>query len=61
VNTSGDGFLAMFDGRQRAIHYATAVRDAVQALGVCTPVGTPASAKSAATTSVGSPCTSVRG
>ena len=28
MNTSGDGFLAMFDGPQRAI------RDAVQALGI---------------------------
>jgi class 3 adenylate cyclase len=34
VNTSGDGFLAMFDGPQRAIRCATAIRDAVQALGI---------------------------
>ena len=34
VNTSGDGFLAMFDGPQRAIHCAMAIRDAVQALGI---------------------------
>jgi class 3 adenylate cyclase/pimeloyl-ACP methyl ester carboxylesterase len=34
VNTSGDGFLAMFDGPQRAIRCAMAVRDAVQALGI---------------------------
>jgi class 3 adenylate cyclase len=34
VNTSGDGFLAMFDGPQRAIRCAVAVRDAVQALGI---------------------------
>ncbi|MDT5181465.1 MAG: hypothetical protein QOJ95_5663 [Mycobacterium sp.] len=34
VNTSGDGFLAMFDGPQRAIRCATAIRDSVQALGV---------------------------
>ena len=34
VNTSGDGFLAMFDGPQRAIRCAMAIRDAVQALGV---------------------------
>jgi class 3 adenylate cyclase len=33
VNTSGDGFLAMFDGPQRAIRCAMAIRDAVQALG----------------------------
>jgi class 3 adenylate cyclase len=32
VNTSGDGFLAMFDGPQRAIRCAMAIRDAVQAL-----------------------------
>jgi class 3 adenylate cyclase len=34
VNTSGDGFLAMFDGPQRAIRCATAIRDAVQVLGI---------------------------
>jgi class 3 adenylate cyclase len=34
VNTSGDGFLAMFDGPQRAIRCATAIRDAVQSLGI---------------------------
>ena len=34
VNTSGDGFLAMFDGPQRAIRCAMAIRDAVQTLGV---------------------------
>jgi class 3 adenylate cyclase len=34
VSTSGDGFLAMFDGPQRAIRCAMAVRDAVQALGI---------------------------
>jgi class 3 adenylate cyclase len=34
VNTSGDGFLAMFDGPQRAIRCAMAIRDAVQALGL---------------------------
>jgi hypothetical protein len=33
VNTSGDGFLAMFDGPQRAIRCAMAIRDAVRALG----------------------------
>ena len=31
VNTSGDDFLAMFDGPQRAIRCAMAIRDAVQA------------------------------
>jgi class 3 adenylate cyclase len=34
VNTSGDGFLAVFDGPQRAIRCAIAIRDAVQALGI---------------------------
>ena len=31
---SGDGFLAMFDGPQRAIRCAMAIRDAVQSLGI---------------------------
>jgi class 3 adenylate cyclase/pimeloyl-ACP methyl ester carboxylesterase len=34
VNTSGDGFLAMFDGPQRAIRCAMAIRDAVHALDI---------------------------
>jgi class 3 adenylate cyclase len=34
VNTSGDGFLAMFDGPQRAIRCAMAIGDAVHALGI---------------------------
>jgi class 3 adenylate cyclase len=34
VNTSGDGFLAMFDGPQRAIRCAMAIREAVHALGI---------------------------
>jgi class 3 adenylate cyclase/pimeloyl-ACP methyl ester carboxylesterase len=34
VNTSGDGFLAMFDGPQRAIRCATSIRDSVRALGI---------------------------
>jgi class 3 adenylate cyclase len=34
VNTSGDGFLAMFDGPQRAIRCAMAIRDALQTLGI---------------------------
>jgi class 3 adenylate cyclase len=34
VNTSGDGFLAMFDGPQRAIRCAMTIRDAVRALGI---------------------------
>ena len=34
VNTSGDGFLATFDGPQRAIRCGMAIRDAVQSLGI---------------------------
>ena len=34
VSTSGDGFLAMFDGPQRAIRCAMAIRDAVRSLGI---------------------------
>jgi class 3 adenylate cyclase len=34
VNTSGDGFLAMFDGPQRAIRCAMAIGDAVKSLGI---------------------------
>ena len=34
MNASGDGFLAMFDGPQRAIRCAMAIRDAVQSLGI---------------------------
>lgn len=34
VNTSGDGFLAMFDGPQRAIRCAMEIRDAVRSLGI---------------------------
>lgn len=34
VNTSGDGFLAMFDGPQRAIRCAMAIRDALKSLGI---------------------------
>src|SRR6202022_759149 len=34
VNTTGDGFLAMFDGPQRAIRCAMAIRDAVRSLGI---------------------------
>jgi class 3 adenylate cyclase len=34
VNTSGDGFLAMFDGPQRAIRCAMSIREAVRALGI---------------------------
>jgi class 3 adenylate cyclase len=34
VSTAGDSFLAMFDGPQRAIRCAMAIREAVQALGI---------------------------
>jgi class 3 adenylate cyclase len=34
VNTSGDGFLATFDGPQRAIRCALSIREAVQSLGI---------------------------
>jgi class 3 adenylate cyclase len=34
VSTAGDGFLAMFDGPQRAIRCAMSIREAVQALGI---------------------------
>jgi class 3 adenylate cyclase len=34
ISTAGDGFLATFDGPQRAIRCAMAIRDAVQALGI---------------------------
>jgi len=34
VGTAGDGFLAMFDGPQRAIRCAMSIRDAVQSLGI---------------------------
>jgi hypothetical protein len=34
MNTSGDSFLAMFDGPQRAIPCATSIRDAVRSLGI---------------------------
>ena len=59
VNTAGDGFLVMFDGPQRAIRCAMAIRDAVQALGIEVRAGLhPASAKFEAMTSAGSVCTS---
>jgi class 3 adenylate cyclase len=34
VSTAGDGFLAMFDGPQRAIRCAMAIRNALQSLGI---------------------------
>ena len=39
VNTSGDGFLAMFDGPQRPIRCAMAIRDAVRSLGIVVRAG----------------------
>jgi class 3 adenylate cyclase/pimeloyl-ACP methyl ester carboxylesterase len=39
VNTSGDGFLATFDGPQRAIRCAMAIRDAVRPLGIAVRAG----------------------
>jgi class 3 adenylate cyclase len=39
VSTTGDGFLAMFDGPQRAIRCAMAIRDAVQVLGARVSAG----------------------
>ena len=34
INTSGDGFLATFDGPQRAIRCAMAIRHAVRSIGI---------------------------
>jgi len=34
IDTTGDGFLATFDGPARAIHCAVQIRDAVQSLGI---------------------------
>ncbi len=39
VNTTGDGFLAAFDGPGRAIHCAAAIRDEVGALGLAIRAG----------------------
>ena len=63
VSTSGDSFLAMFDGPQRAIRCAMAIRDAVQALGIAVRAGSAhgRGPRCAAKTSAGSPCTSARG
>jgi class 3 adenylate cyclase len=61
VNTSGDGFLAMFDGPQRAIRCAMAIRDAEQALGIKVRAGLhTGECEYAAMTSAVSPCTSGR-
>ena len=34
INTAGEGILATFDGPERAIHCACAIRDAVRQLGI---------------------------
>jgi len=39
VNTTGDGFLATFDGPARAIHCAFGVRDGARELGLATRAG----------------------
>lgn len=39
INTTGDGFVASFDGPARAIHCARAVRKAVQQIGVDLRIG----------------------
>ena len=60
VKSLGDGFLATFDGPARAIRCALELREAVRSWGSsCAPAFTPASARRSATTSAGSPCTSV--
>ena len=41
VNTSGDGFLAAFDGPARAIRCANALTAVVHSLGLETPIYTP--------------------
>jgi class 3 adenylate cyclase len=60
VNTSGDGFLATFDGPQRAIRCAMSIRDAVQRWASKSEPGSiPANANSGVTTLAASRCTSV--
>ena len=39
VNTTGDGFVTVFDGPGRAVHCACAIRDAVRPLGIDTRAG----------------------
>jgi len=58
IETTGDGFLASFDGPARAIHCARAIRTrSTPSASKCVPGCTAASARSAATISPGSPCT----
>ena len=63
VKTTGDGFLATFDGPARAIRCADGDprRPSARSASRSAPACTPASARCAATTSAGSPCTSARG
>jgi hypothetical protein len=61
VSTSGDGFLAMFDGPQRAIRCAMAIRDGVQSLGIEVRAGLhTGECEVRGDDSAGSPCTSPR-
>jgi class 3 adenylate cyclase len=39
INTTGDGFLALFDAPARAIRCAVAIRDQVRALGIEVRIG----------------------
>jgi class 3 adenylate cyclase len=62
VNTSGDGFLAMFDGPQRAIRCAMAFATrCILSASRCGPGCTPANARYAARTSAVSRYISARG
>ena len=61
MNTSGDGFFAMFDGAQRAIRCAMAIRDAVQSLGIEVRAGLHTGECEVRGDDIGgSPCTSAR-
>ena len=61
VNTTGDGFLAAFDGPARASSARSqSSRTPRRSASTCVPVSTPASARSEARTSPVSPSTSVR-
>ncbi len=61
LKTTGDGFLATFDGPARAVQCAVATTEAVRPLGLQLRAGsTPVNACNAAPTSAGSACTSGR-
>lgn len=61
ANTTGDGFLAAFDGPARAIRCAADIRDAVGHLGIEVRAGLHAGeVELMGTILAGSPCTSVR-